>query len=278
MLSIIRLKGGLGNQMFQYAFFLALKNRHPWALYLFDNEEALYCHDGITLENAFGIKTAKRAKWFRRIRRHFPRVVRHARYVEQKNALQYDECYFDDQGVVTIFDGYWQSDKYFAQIADEIRKTFCFREEWMNSGTIQLSEMLKRRDCVSVHIRRGDYLPLADYHGLCSESYYREAIRYMMQHSPNSTFVFFSDDITWVKENLLVPNSIYVDWNVGKDSWQDMFLMSQCKHNIVANSSFSWWGAWMNANPNKIVLAPKQWFKFTPNYDILPIEWVTIES
>lgn len=277
MLKILKFKGGLGNQMFQYAFFLSLKERHSLSWYLFDNEESLYCHDGITLENVFGIKMAKRAKWFRRIRRHLPRVVRHAHRVEQKNALQYDDSYFDEKGLVTLFDGYWQSDKYFAQIADEIRKAFCFREEWMNSRTIQLSEMLKGGNYVSVHIRRGDYLPLADYHGLCSESYYRDAIRYMKEHCPDSTFVFFSDDISWVKENLSIPDSIHVDWNVGKDSWQDMYLMSQCKHNIIANSSFSWWGAWLNSNPEKIVIAPKQWFKFSPNYDIIPDGWITID-
>lgn len=275
-ISIIKLKGGLGNQMFQYAFYLSLKKRCLLALFLFDNEESLHCHNGITLDNAFYIKSAKRAKWFRRVRSHLPSVIRRARRVEQENALMYDENYFSKRGLVTIFDGYWQSEKYFAPIADKVRETFLFRKEKMNERTLQFAETLQKGPFVSVHVRRGDYLPLVDYHGLCSENYYRDAMRFMSEKLPDSVFVFFSDDMDWVKENLHSEGAVYVDWNQGKDSWQDMYLMSQCKYNIVANSSFSWWGAWLNGNPDKIVIAPSRWFSFSPNHDILPDSWVML--
>lgn len=275
-ISIIKLKGGLGNQMFQYAFYLSLKKKCPLTLSLFDNEESLHCHNGITLDCAFNIKSATRAKWFRWVRSSLPSVIRRAHRVEQENALMFDERYFSKHGLVTIFDGYWQSEKYFAPVADKVRKAFRFRREEMNSRTLQFAETLQKGTFVSVHVRRGDYLPLVDYHGLCSETYYHDAMRYMSEKLPNAVFVFFSDDMDWVKENLNSEGAVYVDWNQGKDSWQDMYLMSQCKCNIVANSSFSWWGAWLNGNANKIVIAPSRWFTFSSNYDILPNSWITL--
>lgn len=246
------------------------------ALTLFDNEESLYCHNGITLDSAFNIKSAARAKWFRRVRRHLPSVIRKARRVEQENALLYEEKYLSKRELVTIFDGYWQSEKFFAPVADKVREAFRFRKEEMNERTLQFAETLQKGTFVSVHVRRGDYLPLVDYHGLCSESYYRDAMRYLSEKLPDAVFVFFSDDMDWVKENLRSEGAVYVDWNQGKDSWQDMYLMSQCKCNIVANSSFSWWGAWLNGNADKIVIAPSRWFTFSPNYDILPDSWITL--
>ena len=274
--SIIKLKGGLGNQMFQYAFYLALKGKHPLTCYLFDNEESRFCHNGIALDDAFEIETAKKAKWCRRVNRHLPSLVRNACRVEQENALQYDAKYLNCNKPTALFDGYWQSEKYFSPVADKVRDAFRFREEKISEKNKELAKSLRGLETVSVHIRRGDYLQLTEYHGLCTESYYRDAMDYIRAHNPNATFVFFSDDIPWVKANIMDDSAVYVDWNVEKDSWQDMYLMSQCKHNIIANSSFSWWGAWLNGNPDKSVVAPKQWFRVSPNYDILPNNWITL--
>lgn len=274
-INIIQLRGGLGNQMFQYAFFLALKEKHPCEFYFIDNGESMHCHDGITLDDAFDIKMAKKTKWYRRVKRHFPAVFRNAHCVEQENALQYDAKFMDSKGFVTIIGGYWQSEKYFISIADKVKRVFHFCEDRISEKNKEFLESLQGHETVSVHIRRGDYLSLTEYHGLCSITYYHQAMDYMRKCHPEVTFVFFSDDIPWVKANLMDSSSVYVDWNVGKDSWQDMYLMSQCKHNIIANSSFSWWGAWLNGNPDKIVVAPKQWFTIMPNYDILPNDWIT---
>lgn len=278
MLSVVKFKGGLGNQMFQYAFYLALKMKYPLTWFLFDNEEALYCHHGITLESVFGIQLASKNKWFRRFRRHLPIVFRKARRVEQEKSLQYDARYLLKRGLVTWYEGYWQSEKYFNPVADEVRQAFRFREELMCERTLQLAETLRNGNYISVHIRRGDYLLTTDYHGLCSEKYYSDAMYFISNNIEDAVFVFFSDDMDWVKENLNKNKEkvVFVDWNQGKESWQDMYLMSQCKHNIVANSSFSWWGAWLNTNPNKIVVAPKKWFEYSPNYDILPKDWMTV--
>jgi hypothetical protein len=116
---------------------------------------------------------------------------------------------------------------------------------------------------ISIHVRRGDYLNHESYKNICGLNYYCSAIRYIKTLIMDPFFIVFSDDILWCKENLnniLSDTSvIYVDWNTGKESYKDMQLISNCKHNIIANSSFSWWGAWLNTFPNKIIIAPKKW-------------------
>ena len=122
-----------------------------------------------------------------------------------------------------------------------------------------------------MHIRRGDYLQINNGTIVLPISYYHMAIKMMLKRVKDPTFLFFSDDMEWVKENIHVPNAIYVDWNTGKESWQDMYLMSMCNHNIIANSSFSWWGAWLNNHKDKIVVSPK-W-----DEEIIPEEWIQVE-
>lgn len=277
MLSIVRFKGGLGNQMFQYAFFLSLKKRHPFSWFLFDLDESLSSHSGYQLDIISNANTLWRNKWFRRIKKYFPILIKKTRIIKQANSLEFCKKYYQKNSTFTLYDGYWQSEKYFKNIANIVQKTFTFNEELLNKQSKQLASSIGEKNYVSVHIRRGDYLNLTDYLGICDISYYLGAIDYIKNNIHNPTFVFFSDDIPWVKESIIEENAMYVDWNQGKDSWQDMYLMSKCQHNIIANSSFSWWGAWLNNNPQKIVVAPKQWFKYSPNYDIIPDGWITID-
>lgn len=276
MLSILRFKGGLGNQMFQYAFYLSLKKWHPFSCFIFDLEESLYCHSGYQLDQITHTHTIRPGKWYQFVKKHLPRLIRWTHKVKQTNSLEYREEYLQSNFLLTLYDGYWQSGKYFSSIAEKVKKTFRFREELLNFKTHNLTVTLKHKDTISIHVRRGDYLNLTDHFGLCNLTYYQKAIDYFSQRLTNPTFIVFSDDIQWAKENILCENAIYVDWNQGSDSWQDMYLMSQCKHNIIANSSFSWWGAWLNDNPDKIVIAPQKWFNYSPNYDILPPLWTTL--
>lgn len=121
---------------------------------------------------------------------------------------------------------------------------------------------MSRENSVSVHIRRGDYLlrKHSKIHGLCSLEYYLQAIQFIKSKSKDPVFYFFSDDIPWARENFCNPSYKFVDCNSGSNSCLDLYLMSQCKHNIIANSTFSWWGAWLNRNKEKIVVAPSVWF------------------
>jgi hypothetical protein len=140
---------------------------------------------------------------------------------------------------------------------------------------------LRTPGTVSIHIRRGDFSKKAEtnlYHGILSSDYYKQAIEIISSKINSPKFYIFSDDINWAKENLIVPEAVYASGQISKTHFEDLYLMSQCHHNIIANSSFSWWGAWLNDNPEKIVIAPKNWFNKGPKdtQDIIPGDWIKI--
>lgn len=162
-----------------------------------------------------------------------------------KNAY-YVGTYFS----IDLFDG----------IEDKIKSMFKF-PEFLNKKNIELVDNYKNRETVSLHIRRGDYLGNPILGGLGNINYYKEAMQLIRKKVDNPVFIIFSNDVTWCKENFLIPEEhIYVNWNKGENSFRDMQLMSLLKNNIITNSSFSWWGAWLNKNPNKIVITPERWF------------------
>lgn len=177
-------------------------------------------------------------------------------------------------------DGYWQSEKYFLKNASQIKKDFIFN--FKESGT---DELLKHHilgsNSVSIHVRRGDYIsnPSAiKKHGVCSLEYYYSAIQLISTQLKTPSFFVFSDDIDWARNNIKTTLPMqFVPNNVGTNSFKDMYFMSQCKHNIIANSSFSWWSAWLNAHPKKLVVSPKLWFLDKTNTsDLIPESWISI--
>ena len=143
MLSIVRFKGGLGNQMFQYAFYLSLKKRHPLTWFIFDLEESLYCHSGYQLDRITHTHTLRAGKWYQLVKKHLPRLIRWTHKVIQANSLEYREEYQRANFLLTLYDGYWQSEKYFNPMADNVRQMFRFRKELMNERTLQLAEVLR---------------------------------------------------------------------------------------------------------------------------------------
>jgi hypothetical protein len=154
-------------------------------------------------------------------------------------------------------DGYWQSELYFRDIEGIIRKQFTFKK--ISQENKDIAEEMRGIESVAIHIRRGDYVG-TKYEHACPKEYYSKAVDYIMNKSKIDKIYVFSDDVqsaaTIINDGLEVKFQ-FIDINNGNTSYQDMYLMTQCKHNIIANSSFSWWGAWLNANPNKIVVAPK---------------------
>lgn len=176
--------------------------------------------------------------------------------------------------------GNWQSERYFSQVAETIRRDLSFKTP-LTGRNNALMKLMAKNEVVSLHVRRGDIASnpasLA-IHGLCSLEYYRRAIEYVTARVAKPEFVIFSDDMTWVRKNLSIDYPChYVDHNKGLESYNDMHLMSLCDHHIIANSSFSWWGAWLNPKGDKIVVAPQQWF--LANYDssdIVPSSWIRI--
>lgn len=168
---------------------------------------------------------------------------------------------------------YFQTEKYFKDFEAQIRGDFSFILP-LSEKSEQIKEQIKNFNSVSIHIRRWDYLSgnNLQYHGVCWIDYYKKAITYLEERFTDLSFFFFSDDIEWVKENLPLEKAHYIDWNIWDSSWQDMQLMSLCKHNIIANSSFSWRGAWLNKNSWKIVIAPQKRFASNSlnSMDIIP--------
>ncbi len=163
-----------------------------------------------------------------------------------------------------FFIGYWQSSAYFSHIKDKVRERFTFKS--CNSDPIaELLLQIEHAEAVSIHFRRGDYIENARfnkiYGGICTDRYYEEAIQYIYGHVNNPIFYIFSDDVGWVKTSGLLQGlrEYRIIHSGEQDSWVDMMLMSICKHNIIANSSYSWWATWLNNNPNKITIAPSRW-------------------
>ena len=147
------------------------------------------------------------------------------------------------------------------------------------SKTIELEKEIKKSESISIHVRRGDYLSNADIYYICDETYYLNSIKNICKKVNNPTLYIFSDEPNWFGNHVKTDyKTVYVSHNKGSNSYEDIYLMSLCQHHIIANSSFSWWGAWLNPNPNKIVIAPKRWFKIKSKNtkDLIPEEWIQL--
>lgn len=177
--------------------------------------------------------------------------------------------------------GFWQSERYFS----DIREVLLNELQPIAAPSERDSEIMSAMsacNAICVHVRRGDYVSLnsaATYHGVCSLDYYARAIKYITQQTDNPTLFIFSDDPDWTRENLVTDDCPvqYVNHNSAGDAFQDLRMMSRCKHHIIANSSFSWWGAWLSTHPDQIVIAPEQWFLAgRPTPDLLPSTWIRL--
>lgn len=277
MISIVHFSGGLGNQMFIFSFTLSLREKYPFSKISIDIKDCTKTHNGFELPIVFNIGKEFRIDQNKVINlflnRHTKKRIFH--WFNEKNAFIYDEKIMEKYCLFSAYNGFWQSEKYFTNIENKIRRTFKFNHESLNYMSYNLLKTVSTQDSVSVHIRRGDYLGIENTK-VVTTTYYLNAINYVKSKIASPSFYFFSDDIEWVKSNFSLNNAIYVDWNIGKDSWQDMCLMSNCKHNIIANSTFSWWGAWLNENPGKIVIAPKKWMADLDESDIIPNVWIKV--
>ena len=300
---IVRLRGGVGNQLFQYAAAKALAlergvalkadlytyKKHPYRKYELNNfnidlSEATREEVHEFTGNNFLVRYLnKRENYF-----HCPRVFAQPHY-------HFYEDFFDLPAPLYV-SGYWQSEKYFITIADQLRKSISPRNGW-DSINAELIEAMKKEESVTIHIRRSDYIkktqnsPLSFFSPLDID-YYKKAIATIQEKISAPRFYFFSDDINWCRHNFSeFKNAVFVSHNTGANSFKDLLLMSNTKHQIIANSTFSWWAAWLNQNSDKIVIAPQNWFhlnyltKYEPVYpcrfyntkDLIPQEWVTIE-
>ena len=267
----IIITGGLGNQMFEYA--LALSLRHKG--YKVKTDTSMYgfeqMHNGYELERVFGIdeqpvcKGGLHLKWLRLLNRFSPKsLVMKDPWAYSPEVTEHPKRYMW---------GNWQSENYFKDIKDEIRSVFTFKG--IDDKNREIGSTMSGCQSVSLHVRRGDY---AQYGMLMMEAdYYKQAVEIISEKVSDPVFFIFSDDAeeaAKIGEELGIHYEI-ICHNKGDDSYKDMYLMSHCKHNIIANSSFSWWGAWLNANPDKIVVAPKTWSVRSKNHPQLD-DWILI--
>lgn len=282
--------GGLGNQIFRYCLLLTLRNNGFKVSFLKNRFRTLSVKDEI--ENVFedikmsDCKTIFIINIFYTVLRFFPKKLRifllrifHVYEIRENGWFKYDKKVFNFEHYNQIFIGTWQSEKYFISVKNDIQGVFQFNEEKLSDLTIEISKKIKNEESVSIHIRRGDYLHDSykdEFANVCTIDYYLKSINYIKSKVSDPVFYVFSDDINWVKIQFKNENMIFVDFNMKINSWQDMYLMSLCKHNIIANSTFSWWGAYLNANVEKIVVAPQKWIHSLEKDDIIPSDWIRI--
>ncbi len=286
---IIRMTGGLGNQMFQYALYLKLcsmgrevkfdditeyelDNARPVMLWAF----------GLTYPRADQEEINKITDGFLNLSHRIRRKL------FGRKSLEYQEknCNYDPQVLQrdpAYLTGYFQSEKYFMDVEEQVRRAFTFSEGIWKGQDEEIRRKMQNflgqiQGCesVSVHVRRGDYLEKEEiYGGICTEAYYKSAIEYMQRERMESSFFLFSNDPEWVREwvnaNYRGDNRfVIIEGTQEETGYLDLFLMSRCKNHIIANSSFSWWGAWLDENPRKRVIAPAKWAN---NQEFVDIYW-----
>jgi hypothetical protein len=296
-LIIIKLQGGLGNQMFQYAFGLSLSKKLSTPLY-FDASFFKQADHGLTPRkyeldlfdipiNIAGNKLVNRFLHPNFIQKAYSKIGINKSTIFGENSLRFTNKVLETK-LPAYFEGFWQSEQYFIELDDLIRKSFTFKLPLNQQSQKIADKLAQQSNTVSIHVRRGDYVNSTltnELHGVCSINYYKNAIALIKERIQDPCFYFFSDDPEWVDQHLLqaIDNATLVQHNYDADSWQDLALMSKCKHHIIANSSFSWWGAWLNPGEEKIVIAPKKWFNITEtdyfvSTDIIPLKWIKITN
>lgn len=283
----------LWNQMFQYAYIKALSQRNRINFKININEYKnyplhKYCLEYFKIKKSYSnvseipfyesMKSNNRYLNFILIKlRWICKKINKNHYIEKQ--FNFDTYFLDIK--TWYIEWYFQTEKYFKDFEAEIRNDFTFALPPSEKNRT-VWEDISSQNSVSLHIRRWDYItnPKANaFHGSCNLEYYKRAVKYVNTKIETPIFYIFSDDIHWVKENLVIENkAVYIDWNNADTNYEDMRLMSICKHNIIANSSFSWWGAWLNKNTEKIVIAPKKWFNSDTinTQDITPKTWIKI--
>ena len=286
---IVKFNGGLGNQMFQWAFAHALEKKTGIQVLLdltfFEkNYSRPYELDVFSMDvkkvQGFWANFKLNTIW--RLRKKLKNKKFFGTHIYEEPCFEYDPSVFNIEPN-TYIHGFFQSEKYIKDVENEIREAFKFKvlPDEQNQKNI---DKIQSTNSVSLHIRRGDYVQkkrFQDKYATCSLDYYKRGVEYIAERIENPTLFIFSDDKEWVKENLKLPyECVYVDNNSGAKSYEDLRLMSLCRHNIIANSSFSWWGAWLNNNKEKIVIGPQKWVNDEKviQTDIIPEEWVRLEN
>lgn len=298
-MKIIKLMGGLGNQLFQYAFGIALADKSGDSV-LFDDavlRRAEICSRNDTVRQyaldayKVSVNFATREQLHRCLTEGagpYQRLYnRWRQFLGKKNKKSPNivreklNCGYEPE-LLTLrgnryYECYAQTERYFAEYRTRILQDLTLREP-LDEANDAILQRIKNCEAVSLHIRRGDYLKHPDLYALCEPEYYHASARRIAEHCSHPVFFVFSEDLSWARGSLSLPfDCVYVDVNSSATAYADLELMRHCRHHIIANSSFSWWGAWLNPHPDKIVIAPRQWLvgeKNAETVDITPKEWI----
>lgn len=290
---IVRIMGGLGNQLFQYAYAANLRElgyevyidaERPYRNFV---EEQKYIERNYQLNNfnillpTINMKNLKGWKYLNNS------TLADKVFLELGKKECLKNCFIKEEWVNENWKpgkfknyylwGTYQNEAYIKNVRGQLLRELTPKKKIKIQAN--LKALLSSREVVGVHIRRGDYLEHQKELGLCSIEYYRKAIQYIKKQVISPVFFFFSDDLAWVQENIIMENGeeyYYINEDSKLQDYEELLVMSKCRHNIIANSSFSWWGAWLNRNVDKIVIAPKVWFRNGLNSNIVAKGWKRI--
>ncbi len=281
---IVEFNGGLGNQMFQYALYLQLKEcgrsvkidkssrygtgaSRPFCLEVFDIEK-----DYAVQEELSQYKDEKTGYVNQVRRKIFGKKETIFREVDEKYL---GEVLEQKEGIIT---GFWQSEEYFKGVKEQVRMLYN-KERVLDPANREILRRIKFSNSISMHIRRGDYTwsdVSAIFGGICTADYYKKAMSYFRSEYTDSKFYIFTNDPEWARQNYTEEDCCIVDSNHEEQGYLDLYLMSFCKHHIIANSSFSWWGAWLGRNKEKQVIAPQRWTNSKEDNRIFCEGWIRI--
>jgi len=279
---VVKLMGGMGNQMFQFAFALRYMIKGLKVKFDISYYDANNCHGGYCLEKAFNnLEIPKATKYdiFHFIEKiknesgEFVYQLKANRFIvneEKEQEFLYNTTLnnMDD----TFFCGYWQNEGYFKNNTEVLKAYFRFKPISQNDIiNKKILQQIILTNSVSIHIRRGDYLQ-STVHITLSLVYYQDAMRKIKTKIKDPRFFVFSDDMEWAKQNIISDDVCFIEGNQKDKSHIDMLLMSMCKHNIIANSTFSWWAGWLNNNPQKVIIMPETWFNTAQDIEGLLIK------
>jgi len=283
---IVKLQGGLGNQLFQYAAGrnLAIKNNTTLKLDIHsyqNNPDRSYGLDIFNIDEHFAtdaeISNLNKAGLNKLVEKLKPFASK-TTIIEDNHDFNKDVLELSGNKYLI---GYWQSEKYFKSIENLIRQEITLKDK-LSENYSDMAIEIKSTNSISLHVRRGDYMAnpkFSKIFQILDLDYYKKAIDLITEQIADPSFYVYSDDLPWAKDNLPIPHPhVFVNPDKKLKDGEELMLMSLCKHNIIANSSFSWWVAWLNQNPEKIVIAPKKWSNdnSTNTFDLLPNNWIKI--
>lgn len=287
---IVQLSGGLGNQLFQYSFgkSLAIKNncklKLDVSMFELDTKRE-YSLSPFTIQAEIASKRDCNLLKGENLN-FYDSVLKRLFYSKAKIIIESNFYYCHENMEIkypAYLIGYWQSEKYFKEFRQCILESFQIHIKASLANQIMLCK-IQSCNSISLHVRRGDFInekSTNNVHGVCSTEYYKNAIDFIVNKISDPVFFIFSDDTKWVNDNINIQYDFYVvEINDCKSAYEDLRLMSKCKYHILANSSFSWWGAWLNEFKDKIVVAPKIWFADlnlnNSTSDLCPKEWIRV--